>query len=499
MNGKVFFITAECKPFSKVGGVGDVAGELPPAIHAQGVDIEIVTPLYGSMPLSHAASELDTFEIIFHSKREQVKVCRAELRGVPVNLLKNETYFEGNYSSPYIYSKHVAFRDDVLRFSFFSFACLELVKRHSPDIVHINDWLLGYLFGLMRIANLPAKRVLTIHNIGYQGNIGIESIRGWDLTKILEHPTIGPLFIDPRTEWHSVNPLRLALELAHMSNTVSPTYCIETSKPESARAFFEGGKGLELVTKRLIKEGKYLGILNGFEYTEEPTQTAFKTKLKQKKSAKIALARAFQKPDAFLAGFVGRAVEQKFRLLTEQLGNKTVLEHILAIPDLNVAILATGLPEYEAFIAKIAKKVKKSAQGNFMEIIAFDRQMAQNISLGSDIFLMPSLFEPCGITQMESMSHATPPLVRLTGGLRDTVIPHHQPGGTGFGVDGRAKREILQNLISAVSAAKELYYKGPSKFESIQKNAFALRFTWTDSANKYIQELYKPALSDQRA
>jgi len=480
----VLYFAAECKPFSKVGGVGDVAGELPPALLKQGIKIEVVTPLYGVVAPKYVSEKLLDFEVSFGGKTEFLEVYRGDLSGVPVNFVKNATYFEGSYSTPYVYSKEIPFYDDILRFSFFSFACLELIKKRQPEIVHINDWLLGYLFGLLEMHGLPQRRVLTIHNIGYQGNIGHETISGWDIGKITEHKKVGKLFEDPRPEWQSVNPLRLALELADATNTVSPTYAVEMTKPENQDAFFEGGKGLEKITRRLAKKEKLFGILNGFEYKEQATQKSFTEKLNQKQQAKQALGSLFQKPNALLLGFVGRAVEQKFRLLTEKLDGLSVLEHILKLPNVNVAILATGLPEYAAFL----QKIKEQYPENCHCTIAFDREMAQKISLGSDVFLMPSLFEPCGITQMESMANATPPLVRFTGGLVDTVVPHTFENG--FGFKGRSREAVLTNLIKSVKHAARFFKTNPEQFKQIQRNAFFTRFMWETAAKEYIEKLY---------
>jgi starch synthase len=334
---------------------------------------------------------------------------------------------------PYVYSKKAPCYDDALRFSFFSEACLQLIKDKKPDIVHVNDWVLGFLFGRMVIERLPPKRVLTIHNIGYQGSLGVELIKGWSIEKILYDSEVGALFRDPRSEWNNINTLRLAIELSHRINTVSPNYSKEITEPDNAARFFEGGKGLEKITRRLYEKGWLVGILNGFEYKFEQSDDEFGRILKRKAEMKRAISVAFNNPDAFLLGFVGRAVEQKFRLLTEEIDGKMVLEHILATPGINLAILATGNPEYERILNDLkADKNKK----NCSITMEFDKQKADQISIGSDAFLMPSLFEPCGITQMDSLSNATPPLVRWTGGLVDTVRPHTDADGTGFGFDG---------------------------------------------------------------
>lgn len=503
----VLYIAAECKPFSKAGGVGDVAGELPVALREQGVEVEIVTPRYGGEPPRGGFE----YTVAFHGVSERVCIERADLKGVPVHLVHNATYFatdyaryperapfadpdlfKRDYSKPYVDSPRIPFYDDALRFSFFSEACRELIARRKPDIVHINDWVLGYLFGRMAMKRMRQRRVLTIHNIGYQGNIGRANVRHWDIGKIARSRSFGRLFADPRAHWKSVNALRLAMELADQTNTVSPHYRDEITQPEDQSRYFEGGKGLHEIAARLEARGRLHGILNGFQYTFQPSDEAFAATLRQKKEMKVALSGAFADPDATLLGFVGRAVEQKFKLLTESFDGKSVLEHILSIPRVNVAVLASGLPEYEAFLRRF------SGRANFSTTVSFDPNQARRISLGSDVFLMPSLFEPCGITQMESLSCATPPLVRWTGGLVDTVRAHTTPEGTGFGFDGTSAAEVLRNLVATVEAAVHMHRHQPEAFRAMQRRAFNARFLWSDSARRYIEDLYQPAMTAPR-
>jgi starch synthase len=501
---KVLYIAAECKPFAKAGGVGDVTGELPPALKKLGVDIEIVTPWYGQTSCADARPGGDGWTVRFGGVAERVDLVETELGGVQVTLLKNATYFETDYSdgdrkppftSAHLFKKNYSkiyvdsdpllpFIDDAARFSFFSEACLGLIERKRPDIVHVNDWVLGYLLGRLAMAGMPQKQILTIHNIGYQGNVGRDLIEGWPIEAVARHPKLGSLFADPRAEWDSVNALRLGMEVADVVNTVSPAYKKEMTQPEDQTRYFEGGKGLDEVAARLDGQGKLHGILNGFEYRFTPDDETFARVLEDKARMKAELSRRFPNPGGLLFGFVGRAVEQKFKLLTERVNGKRVLEHILDIPGVNVAVVASGLPEYESFLRELADRP------NFDATIAFHRTKAQEISLGSDVFLMPSLFEPCGITQMESLSCATPPLVRWTGGLVDTVKPHTEPGGTGFGFDGGTRAEVLRNLIAVAKEAVDLYSQQPARFRQMQRRGFAERFLWSNAAKAYVDCVY---------
>ncbi len=510
---KVLYFASECKPYSKAGGVGDVAGELPAAIKAEGVDIEVVTPCYGQIreglyPGSEPEKIME-YIVEFHGAREHVDILSADLKGVAVNFVKNTTYFETDYSSGttrgpfehpflfrkdysriYVNSEEIPFYDDVLRFSFFCEACIPLIEQKNPDIVHVNDWMLGFLLARMTIRGMPQKRVLTVHNMGYQGNIGRDTIQGWGIQQIADHELTAPLFTDPRLEWNCVNPLRLSMELAHRTNTVSPTYKKEIMQPEDHSRYFEGGLGLHEVAGHLNNQGRLHGILNGYAYQFAPDDALFKSVLQDKQRAKESLVKSFSDPNDLLVGFVGRAVEQKFKLLTEELDGQSVLEHILDIPGVNVVILATGLERYENFLKTLADRP------NFTAVIAFDAAIARHITLGSDLFLMPSLFEPCGITQMESLSWATPPLVRWTGGLVDTVRPHVEPLGTGFGFDGSTGKEVLSNQLKAVHDALHLYKDNKERFLDLQRNGFNERFLWSASAKEYIEKLYEPSMRE---
>lgn len=483
---KILYLAAECKPFSKAGGVGDVAGELPPALKKEGLDVSVVTPLYGQIDRKWIGRESMNYRLSFHGQEEEVQVFEGRLDDVPVYFIANKTYFEGRYREIYIDSKEIAYYDDALRFSFFSAACLPLIDRLAPGIVHINDWLLGYLAGYLRLEKKAPKIVLTIHNIGYQGNIGISTIKDWDMARILKDPVMGASFLDPRPAWQSVNPLRLAIELAGKVNTVSPTYCREITQPEDRERFFEGGKGLDGIARHKVEQGNLTGILNGFNYSFAPSQEKWAETLAEKARLKDILSADFSRSGGFLLGLVGRAVEQKLQLLKEEIDGKSVLAHILDMENVRLEVVATGQPEYESFLKSF------SGRKNFTAVIAFDREKARQISLGCDVFLMPSKYEPCGITQFESMSYATPALVRLTGGLKDTVIPHTEENGTGFGFDGATRSEVLRNLIGAVREARDFYFGQPQAFRALQERAFAQRFPWADSVQRYINDLYLP-------
>ena len=511
---KSLYLTPECAPFASEGGVGVVARDLSPALAEHGVEVTVVMPRHGGV-LPKFVEPIAEFKysISWCGKQEQVRVYRHTSPHSNVLFVENATHFSGHK----VYNfDAIPFESDVRRYSFFAKACLELVRKLQPDIAHINDWTGGYLFGWMEAENreaeaaglpkpFPQRRVMSIHNIGYQGQTWKGRIDQTGFQDLMQHPAIGPLFDDPRPAFDCVNPMRLALELADAVNAVSPNYADEITRPENTDAYFSGGQGLESVAQRLRDTGRLIGILNGMNYPTAArslnAQQEFEKLLIRKREEKIALSRYFANPQGVLLGFVGRAVEQKLKLLTDQLHGRSVLEHILDMPNVNVLVVASGEAEYEQFLTSLAIERFQDARSyddlrtaprrrNFAAFIGHDPQMGRRVQLGSDVFLMPSVFEPCGISQLESMSAATPPLVRSTGGLDDTVIPHWELNGTGFKFDGASRDEVLQGLVNIVHEAAHLVCHSPDAFRTLQWNAYQARFPWSDSALQYRDKLY---------
>ncbi len=482
---KVLYLTAECKPFSKAGGVGDVAGELPAALQKAGVDITIVTPWYESISQEYQTESAGFLSVDYNGVQRNVEILKTSHNGVPVIFLWDAHYFGGDYSEPYTDSETIPFYDDVLRFSFFSEAAVKLIAVEKPDIVHANDWPTSFVFGLMEMQKIPGKRILTVHNMIYQGNIGMEVITQWEVSKILFDAGVGGSFIDPRKEWHSINPLKLGMMQADRVNTVSPSYADEMTQPEDEDRYFSGGRQLFKVAEDLKSRGRLIGILNGFQYPEKTA--AIEDILKLKKKARAA----FDLPDSqgtMLLGFVGRAAEQKLKLLLEPLDGIPVLEHILNMPDIHLAMVTSGSDAYEK------KLLKYRDHPSFHLTLKHDRQVAEQIHLGCDLFLMPSLYEPCGITQMESMALATPVLVRNTGGLADTVKDADAGTETGFKFNGTDQAAILKNLIESLQNAARVFSTNPQHWNQIQQNCLNQRFSWDISARQYIETMYQPVM-----
>jgi starch synthase len=299
------------------------------------------------------------------------------------------------------------------------------------------------------------------------------------------------------------------MELAHGVNTVSPNYAREMREPRNDNRYFIGGDGLEALVQRLHDEGRFVGILNGVQYKNQPTADGFKALGEERAAAKAKFKSYFRVSDGFLLGFVGRAEEQEVHLLAENLDGKPVLEHLLALDNVNIAFLGTGNPKYEALFANATTSrwdggltydefLARPRRGNIISTIAFDRELARQTWLASDGFHVPSLYEPCGITQMQSMELATPPLVRKTGGLAVTVIPYGQPGATGFAFDGTTREGALRGLIDSVKQARDVFRTYPDEFQAMRERAYNVRFTWADAASKYAT-LYEQASKKKSA
>ena len=484
----ILYVTAECKPFAKAGGVGDVAGELCVELLRQDVDISVVIPLYGVVPGRFVLVKSFEYTVLFQGEMEAVTIFSGELAGVPVYFVANTHYFEGEYSTPYIHSVDIPYYDDTLRFSFFCKALIPLICKLEPHIIHANDWPTGYLFGWLEKEGIASKRVFTVHNASYQGNIGIDVVENWTVAELLDDEHIRPHFTDPETIWNSINPLRLGVELADIVNTVSPTYQEEICEPGDPSRWFIGGGQLHQQFRKANKSGVLHGILNGYQYTSPAREKDISQLLLAKESARKELADHFNYEPDLILGFVGRAVEQKLGMLLATLDRDPALTHILKQAGIAVVMVTSGQPVYERQLMEMAHLAGLHLK------IAFDAVLADQVYLGCDVFLMPSVYEPCGITQLQAMSLGTPALVRNTGGLADTVIPHTQTDGNGFVFTGDTRQKLLLNMVVSCRQALNLRRSSPEKFQALQIQAAKQRFTWDMSAQQYRQNIYQPLL-----
>ncbi|MFC6180732.1 glycogen synthase GlgA [Lactiplantibacillus daowaiensis] len=470
---KVLFAAAEAAPFYKTGGLGDVSYALPRALQAAKTTIRIVVPYYEQLfpeKYRDQLQDLCHFDVQVGDRWQYCGIKTLTLDGMQYYLIDNRDYFgrEGLYG----------YWDDGERFAFFQMAICEMLERidYVPDVIHLNDWHTAFIPVLLAEkyywieAYRNIKTLLTIHNLQFQG------IYNPIILDSLFH--IGTqTFTDTGIAFYDqVNFLKGGINFANAVNTVSPSYAQEIQTP----AF---GERLDGVLR--ANAGKLSGIMNGIDTTlyDPATDPALAAHyeaqdLTPKAVDKAALQQAVGLPVANVPVF---AVVSR---LTKQKGMDLLLDALndfLMTSDAQVIVLGTGEPELEhafqtyqaAYPDQVAAQIK------------FDVELAQQIYAGSDVFLMPSAFEPSGLSQMMAMRYGTLPLVHLVGGLKDTVTPYNQytQVGTGFGFDDYQPAVLRQIMFNAVT----VYEQQPEVWQSLQQQAMAQDFGWAKSAQQYQQ------------
>ncbi len=478
----VLFLAAECAPFVKVGGLGDVVGTLPQVLNRLGGhDVRVMIPHHGVIHDSRYGIRLrETAPLMWNGAETLVEVSTVEREGVPIYLLRGWPFFSSDET--FIY--HLDEGIDAGRFLFFIGAALDLTRRLAaregwrPDLVHIHDWhtaLTSYLLERPYaddpvIGRLPT--VLSIHNMMYQG-WGI----GWHIARAGLPPVDHPLL---RAMGRSDNALAIGIAYSTMLSTVSPTYAHEITT-------MEGGYGLDgLVHARLQR---LVGVLNGIDMIRWNPATSSAVAvpydldtLARRAGNKPALQAAVGlpvRPEVPLAGAVTRLVEQKgIDILIP------AIRHVLGSRDMQFVVLGTGMPHFEARMLALQQEYPDRVSVQ----LTFNEPLSELIYAGADLFLMPSLFEPCGIGQMIAMRYGCLPLVRHVGGLADTV-----DADTGFTF---AAYEAGA-LIGALWQAMDVYEGDKTSWESIQRQAMVRDFSWETSARRYLS-LYEQAVALQR-
>lgn len=465
---KVLFVASECSPIAKVGGLADVVGSLPRELQKIGIDISIAIPFYQNVNVNNDNLKLKEkkLEIIFDGAREFFEIWETSLfdNKTPVFLIKNDKYFGGGSVYLETDASSGGSEREARRFLFFSAAALKLTEYLRVDILHCHDWHTAIIPYLGKTHHLPVKTVLTIHNLGYQGVYSSETVN-----KLLETEFSG-----------EVNCLRLGILHSDFITTVSPTYAQEIIQPEF-------GFGLDDVLRG--RADNLLGILNGLDLAVFNPKTDFLIEkrysgasLDDKLANKIYLQnKCFGRVDQDkpIFGIVSRLASQK--------GVGLIRQIIRFFPENNCQfiLLGQGAPEYETFFQSIARKFPDS----FWVKIGFDEKLAHQIYAGSDIFLMPSHYEPCGLGQMIAMRYGTVPIAREIGGLKDTItypiIDNKRLKGTGFLFQEYTKEAFLAAIKSALD-----FYTKKDFWRQIRQNAMKQDFSWKNSAQKY-GELYK--------
>jgi starch synthase len=472
-NLKVLFAASECTPIAKVGGLGDVIGSLPKALKKLGVDVRIVIPEYKIVKTKRHKFSLKATKV--KVKNSQINVFQGFLpeSRVILYLLEKEQYFAENG----IYFEKSAFVSsfkEIQRFLFFSLAVLETFQNINwrPDILHCHDWHTAIIAPLLKSKNwkIKPKTLLTIHNLANQGK--------WRTSNVLRFLSLEGNeinSIEGKDERKKLNILAQGILNADLLNTVSPTYAKEILTKKY-------GEGLE---KILLKRKKDLhGILNGIDQErfnpreDSNIKTNYSVRsLIKKKENKVALQGVFNLPgrDVPLFGFISRLTYQKGVDLIEK------IIPWLVNSESQLVILGTGEKKYEETLSRLTKKYPY----NISARIKFDPVLAQKIYAGSDFFLMPSRFEPCGLGQLISQRYGTIPIVRETGGLSDTV----EEQKTGF----LFKRYKLGSFWKAVKRALNIY-RDKKKLELMQKRTMKKDFSWKNSAKEYLKLYNKLAV-----
>lgn len=470
---KVLFVASESNPFIKTGGLADVAGALPKALKESNVDARVILPLYMDIPQEYRVNMkfIGNCYVTLAWRYQYCGVFSYVYEGVTYYFIDNEGYFKrhGLYG-------HF---DDGERFAFFSKAVLECLRiiGFAPDVIHCNDWhtalvpvfLDCFYRGVQECKNI--KTVFTIHNIEFQGQYG-DGLIG-DILGLNYEQSLLVRYKD------CANYMKGGIESANKVTTVSATYANEILDP-----FY--GFGLQDILK--ARQFKLQGIINGIDTKKnDPSvdKALFKNysvnSLEDKVYNKTGLQELLGLPvnaDVPLIGMVGRLTHQKgIDLVT------AVMDKILS-KNVQMVVLGTGDTKYE----NILKDMQARFPGKLRAIISFSSDMASKIYAGSDMFLMPSKFEPCGLSQMLAMRYASVPIVRETGGLKDTVIPYNHVDKTGNGFTFKTYNAF--DMLDAVERAVGLYYDYRYEWDHVVENGAKEDFSWDTIAKKYI-DLYE--------
>ncbi|HMJ26856.1 MAG TPA: glycogen synthase [Pyrinomonadaceae bacterium] len=467
---RVAILSSEAVPFSKTGGLADVAGALTKALHAEGADSFLITPLYDQVDRALLSETfIEDLEVEWRGKRPRLSVWRSDTLNAPTYLIDAPFYFNRGkiYGEP----------DDFERFAFFCRAAIALLRRLGdvPDIVHCNDWPCGFAAVEMRARRhqepffANTRTLFSIHNLAYQG-----LFKPSDLWWLGFSESSADFMLQ-----NTASALKAGIIAADALSTVSPRYAAEIQTPEQ-------GAGLDWLMR--ARRDRLVGITNGVDYdiwnpeTDPYIAAQFSTDdLSGKRECKLDLLRRFSLPEdprRPIIAIISRLVSQKGYDLIRQAASG-----ILETGAFFIA-LGAGAREYEDFLqswhdaAPHRVGIYKGYAGE---------PLAHQIEAGADLFIMPSLYEPCGLNQMYSMRYGTVPVVRATGGLDDTVENYdaRTNKGNGFKFGPPAASAMLEKIREAI-----YFYTKPDVWVKIQRNGMTRDNSWSAAANKYL-ELYR--------
>jgi len=530
---QVLFIASECGQIARTGGLGDAVHDLSRALCERGIHTAVIMPGYSSSSL--IGHTVEQFKIPFSGKHYRIKLLKLDLGEVPVYQIKSKDYFEKEYGTVYIDSERGnrgPFEDDAKRFAFFSRATAEIIKDFplfkETKILHCHDWHSGAFLVLLKFD--PAyeaiaqrvRTVFTIHNLSYQGVRPFVyakeklqmSFSSW-FPELYYNLVATPRIFDirdPLAEIPCFNPIKAGIRLADLVTTVSPTYAHEVTLPDDPGNRFIGGHGMERDLIQLAKRGRLSGILNGINYKDndpgllDPPYNPASKSCNQERKAFVRtflgnlperitqLARtagdSFRNSASLLKRkpllsaqwkkrpllvFISRAVDQKAGILFESFsGGKNLLSRILDRKLSFIALASGGLEN--RFIESMDRE-------NALFINAFDKQLATELYGAGDLLLLPSYFEPCGISQLIAMRYGCLPLVHEIGGLQDTV----QHRKTGFCYRGINLEQQLKGVLRTLDNALKMWHESPKEWQTMMHAAMDKRFSWEGPAQTYKQ------------
>ena len=473
---KILFVASECVPFIKTGGLADVVGSLPKCFDKEYFDVRVIVPKYMCMKeeFKNQMQYRAHFYMEMNWRSQYVGILEMQYDGITYYFIDNEYYFAGPKPYGNIY-------EDIEKFAFFSRAALSAlpVLDFRPDIIHCHDWQTGlipvYLKDTFQQGEFfrGIKTVMTIHNLKFQGV--------WDMKTVKDITGLPSYFFTPdKLElYKDANLLKGGLVYADAITTVSDTYAEEIKTP-----FY----GEQLDGLMNARSNSLRGIVNGIDYDEFNPETDQyieynysamnfrKEKVKNKRALQAELGLA-QDDKAMMIGIVSRLTDQKgFDLIAYIMDE-------LCQDGIQLVVLGTGEERYENMFRHFDWKYNNKVSAN----IYYSEALSHKIYAASDAFLMPSLFEPCGLSQLMSLRYGTVPIVRETGGLKDTVEPYneYEGRGTGFSFTNYNAHEMLRTI----RYAEQIFYDKKREWNKIVDRAMAADFSWHVSAAKY-QEMY---------
>ena len=479
----ILFVASECVPFVKTGGLADVVGSLPKYFDKKEFDCRVMIPNYACIPQEW--KEKMKYRTHFYMdlawRSQYVGVLEMEYEGITFYFIDNEFYFAG-------FQPYGNIHEDVEKFAFFCRAALSAMPSldFRPDIIHCHDWQTGLIPVYIKDSFLDnpyyrgIKTIMTIHNLKFQGI--------WDKRKVIDITGLNEYyFTDDKLEaYGDANYLKGGLVYADKITTVSDSYAEEIKMP-----FY--GERLDGLMR--ARSGDLVGIVNGLDYNEYNPETDpyivqnynaknfRKEKIKNKRALQRELGLA-EDDKKFMIGIVSRLTDQKGFDLIDY-----VIEEICA-EDTQLVVLGTGEERYENLFRHFEWKYHDRVSAN----IFYSNERSHKIYAACDAFLMPSLFEPCGLSQLMSLRYGTLPIVRETGGLKDTVEPYNQYTGQGTGFS--FTNYNAHDMLHVIELAKEVYQEHREAWEALSDRAMRQDFSWKKSAKEY-EELYHELLTEE--